>query len=111
MKYRIWHASGQLAETNILFVERRKGPRDLVGRVSRAWPAPSGAGSSFPEADRAQASDQEGMGVVERVGGAALRDSGSAVPMSGFDRWPLAAKLPLYRSSTASGARGSFRST
>lgn len=34
MKYRIWRASGQLAETNILFVERRKGTSKISsGRV------------------------------------------------------------------------------
>jgi len=34
MKYRIWHSSGQLAETNILFVERRKGTSKISsGRV------------------------------------------------------------------------------
>jgi dolichol-phosphate mannosyltransferase len=34
MKYRIWRASGQFAETNILFVERRKGTSKISsGRV------------------------------------------------------------------------------
>jgi dolichol-phosphate mannosyltransferase len=34
MKYRIWRASGQLAETNILFVERRKGTSKISsGRI------------------------------------------------------------------------------
>jgi dolichol-phosphate mannosyltransferase len=41
MKYRIWRASGQLAETNILFVERRKGTSKISsGRILEGMTRP-----------------------------------------------------------------------
>ena len=82
MKYRIWRAGGQLAETNILFVERSPGPRrSRRGAITEGLPPPLVVPVFLlgqPQ-DAAAGPDPEGAGNRGPVGGTSGRGRVSAV--------------------------------